>query len=341
MKTELTPTDFRPPTNTGSICCRFRNASDELKALGAFLRTHQRNNFEPYFLIEEDNTRWPARQIILDEATLDDMRLRGCFDIDRVRIHAVKEHSAAKISLGLQTTVYPSGVSVLPISGFPRQLISEDGGRTGTYILFPICILLVIPSPPGEKMKFFCSTHSPAVLRGWGDVFLAFSSSFLAGCPCDLFTDHHTARKTAADDRSVLLNSSRHSVGEEIPPIQQQGPILPMEGLSPVAGSPTIAAATAIELPDSPPIGGPAGAGAGTAAPPRELYDDSGSGTGTGTNMTSASSLSGLTSLLNMANMQQPTWAADGGGGGSGALELEGSPPPGSPVSRSPPPRMM
>lgn len=56
---------------------------------------------------------------------------------------------------------------------------------------------------------------------------------------------------TAADERSVLLNS-RHSVGEEIPQIQQGGPIVPMEQpVSPVVSSPTMTTATA-ELPESP-----------------------------------------------------------------------------------------
>ncbi|RYP02992.1 hypothetical protein DL764_005446 [Monosporascus ibericus] len=118
-------------TSSGYMCTgKFRNSSDEMKALGAFLRSHLKNNFEPYFLIEEDSTRWPARQIILDEQTVDDMRLRGYFDIDNILIYASRENSATKISLGLQTTVYPSGVTVLPISGFPRQLMSEDVGRT-------------------------------------------------------------------------------------------------------------------------------------------------------------------------------------------------------------------
>ncbi|EMR64244.1 patatin-like serine protein [Eutypa lata UCREL1] len=182
-KTNVVPTfDLIP---TGSICCRFRNSSDELKALGTFLWAHLKSNFEPYFLIEEDSTRWPARQVILNESMLEDMRLRGFFEVDRVRLHAVKEHSTTKISLGLQTTVYPSGVTVLPISGFPRQLMSEDGSHT------------------------------------------------------------------AADERSVLLNS-RHSVGEEIPQIQQGGPIVPMEQpVSPVVSSPTMTTATA-ELPESP-----------------------------------------------------------------------------------------
>ena len=103
-----------------------------MKALGAFLQVQLQSGLEPYFLIEEDPTRWPARQIPLGEAAIEDMRLRGYFDLDRVRLHAARENAYTRISMGLQTAPYPSGVTVLPISGFPRQLMSEDGGPTGT-----------------------------------------------------------------------------------------------------------------------------------------------------------------------------------------------------------------
>ena len=128
---QLTHRGFAAPS-PGSICCRFRNSSDELKALGTFLRAQLKGGFEPYFLIEEDPTRWPAQQVLLDEPTVEDMRVRGYFDLDRVRVRAARENAPTRISIGLQTSAYPSGVTVLPISGFPRQLMSEDGAPTGT-----------------------------------------------------------------------------------------------------------------------------------------------------------------------------------------------------------------
>ncbi|KAI1747271.1 hypothetical protein F4782DRAFT_535566 [Xylaria castorea] len=52
---------------------------------------------------------------------------RGYFDLDIIELEVSKEHSSINISLCLQTVAYVSGSTSLPISGFPRQLISEDG----------------------------------------------------------------------------------------------------------------------------------------------------------------------------------------------------------------------
>ncbi|KAI0525394.1 hypothetical protein F5B22DRAFT_337057 [Xylaria bambusicola] len=55
------------------------------------------------------------------------MHLQGNFQLDHLRINATQENSEVKISLCLQGAPYSSGIHVLPISGFPRRLISEDG----------------------------------------------------------------------------------------------------------------------------------------------------------------------------------------------------------------------
>lgn len=118
-------------TCTGSIFCRFRLSSSELKALGWFLISRLDGDFEPYFLLEvreEEGASWPSRQIILTNSVLQDMHLQGNFHLDPVRINSATENARVSISLCLQTSSYPSGVTVLPISGFPRRLMSEDGG---------------------------------------------------------------------------------------------------------------------------------------------------------------------------------------------------------------------
>lgn len=56
------------------------------------------------------------------------MHLQGNFHLDPVRINTTMENAEIGVSLCLQTRPYPSGVTVLPISGFPRKLMSEDGG---------------------------------------------------------------------------------------------------------------------------------------------------------------------------------------------------------------------
>ncbi|KAI1760166.1 FabD/lysophospholipase-like protein [Hypoxylon sp. FL1150] len=117
-------------TCTGSIFCRFRISSPELKALGWFLISQLDGEFEPYFLLEvkEDGARWPPRQMFLTNSILQDIHLQGNFHLEPVRINTTMENAEISVSLCLQTRPYPSGVTVLPISGFPRKLMSEDGG---------------------------------------------------------------------------------------------------------------------------------------------------------------------------------------------------------------------
>ncbi|KAI1411011.1 hypothetical protein F5Y13DRAFT_201533 [Hypoxylon sp. FL1857] len=113
-------------TCKGSIFCRFRNSSDGMKGLGAFLKLSLKGGFEPYFLVEDDMPGPAAQQLVLTEAAIRNMYQQGYFDMEPIRINAVKEHTTVKITLCLQTTPYPSGETSLPISGFPRQLMSED-----------------------------------------------------------------------------------------------------------------------------------------------------------------------------------------------------------------------
>ncbi|KAI0380484.1 FabD/lysophospholipase-like protein [Hypomontagnella monticulosa] len=121
-------------TCTGSIFCRFQLSSPELKALGWFLISRLDGDFEPYFLLEvrdEEGAACPPRQIFLSNSVLQDMHLQGNFHLDPVRISTATENAQINITLCLQTYPYPSGVTVLPISGFPRRLMSEDGGGLG------------------------------------------------------------------------------------------------------------------------------------------------------------------------------------------------------------------
>ncbi|KAI1108792.1 FabD/lysophospholipase-like protein [Nemania sp. NC0429] len=115
---------------TGSIFCRFRPGSPEIKALAWFLISLLDGDFEPYFLLEEeslDDEVRPVRQFVLTSSVLQDMHLQGNFQLDPIRINAAHESSEITISLCMQSTPYSSGVGALPISGFPRRLMSEDG----------------------------------------------------------------------------------------------------------------------------------------------------------------------------------------------------------------------
>ncbi|KAI1770384.1 hypothetical protein F4818DRAFT_450454 [Hypoxylon cercidicola] len=122
-------------TCKGSIFCRFRNSSDDMKALGRFLRTSLKGNFEPSFLIEDDIPGSVAQKVALTETMIRGMCQRGYLDIEPIRINALKEHTVVKIMICLQATPYACGDTALPISGFPRQLMSKDGYNGRSAIL--------------------------------------------------------------------------------------------------------------------------------------------------------------------------------------------------------------
>ncbi|KAI0169236.1 hypothetical protein GGR52DRAFT_581416 [Hypoxylon sp. FL1284] len=115
---------------SGSILCRFRNSTDEMKALGKLLRSYMRGNFEPQFFIEDDVPGSATQQIVLSGTVVRDMHHHGCFDMEPIQISLPNEYATTKIMLRLQPTPYAGGGTAVPISGFPRQLMSEDGGST-------------------------------------------------------------------------------------------------------------------------------------------------------------------------------------------------------------------
>ncbi|KAI1745919.1 hypothetical protein F4680DRAFT_442191 [Xylaria scruposa] len=125
-------------TCTGSIFCKFHPYSTEMKALAWFFISLLDGDFEPYFVLEEednDGVVWPVRQMVLTESVLQDMHLQGNFQLEPVHIHATHKNSDINLSLCLQNTPYMSGAHALPISGFPRRLMSEDGSGVHQAVL--------------------------------------------------------------------------------------------------------------------------------------------------------------------------------------------------------------
>lgn len=107
-----------------------------MKALGDFLRSYLRGNFEPFLFVEEKGFRSNSFIMCLSGSIINDMYLRGTFNLQRIRISTSKESSSTMISLCLQTAPYPySTESHLPISGFPRELMTEDNRSRGMYQL--------------------------------------------------------------------------------------------------------------------------------------------------------------------------------------------------------------
>lgn len=167
---EPCPTDKISP---GSIYCRFRMGSLELRALGWFLISFLVDDFEPYFLLEE---QWPVgasgeslprdvqeerrQRVTLTNQVLQDIHQHGAFNLGPLRIDAESEQSEIGISLcllpdrlsttaassdpyygkrarkvsyastgagGSKTGLHGRDNLFLPISGFPRRLMAEDG----------------------------------------------------------------------------------------------------------------------------------------------------------------------------------------------------------------------
>ncbi|KAI1736759.1 FabD/lysophospholipase-like protein [Xylaria scruposa] len=112
---------------TGSIHCRFANSSEQMKAMGEFLRGRLDAQFEPFFTIEEQGYHDRNFRVSITETIISDMCLRGTFSLSRIRIQMSKELAVTTISLSLQKGAYPhSSDALLPISGFPRELVTEE-----------------------------------------------------------------------------------------------------------------------------------------------------------------------------------------------------------------------
>ncbi|KAH6656249.1 hypothetical protein BKA67DRAFT_514151 [Truncatella angustata] len=146
-------------TCTGAIYCRFRLGSSELKALGWLLVSTSclEGDFEPYFLLEEDKTRLPARQIVLTQTILQDMHFHGHFELEPLTITTLDETSEISLSLILHQTPYPSGSTVLPISGFPRRIMSEPAGNVPAG--FGEMKSGMFPINPSSCNKFHSTAH--------------------------------------------------------------------------------------------------------------------------------------------------------------------------------------
>jgi hypothetical protein len=92
------------------------------------------------------------------------MHLQGTFQLDQIRINAASEDAEVKLSLCLQSNPYPSGVHVLPISGFPRCLMSEDGSGVHQAGESPPPFSSLYPSytRPTNKPPFMANIHTVA-----------------------------------------------------------------------------------------------------------------------------------------------------------------------------------
>ncbi|KAJ2904255.1 putative patatin-like serine protein [Zalerion maritima] len=112
---------------TGTIYCRFKNNSDYVKALGDFLLGCLKSDFDPFFVIEEVGHPESAVRVTIKKVEIEAMAIRGDFRAKKFKVDASSELSMTSMSLCLRQNPYQSLLdSRLPISGFPRRLMSED-----------------------------------------------------------------------------------------------------------------------------------------------------------------------------------------------------------------------
>lgn len=117
----------------GRILCRFVNRSEDLKALGNFLRRFLSGNFAPYFIVQEQGYLSEEATVLLSENIINMMCVRGSFELDAIEFRAHKELSLIHMSLCLQdNSSFGSSDRYFPISGFPRELVVEYK-QPGTY----------------------------------------------------------------------------------------------------------------------------------------------------------------------------------------------------------------
>lgn len=99
-----------------------------MRALGRYIHAYTTADFEPYFVVQEDRNYSNAQKIPVSEEILRGMCVRGRFKMASVHITVSKQMSTTTIYLCLQSQPYnvrSSAGSSLPISGFPRTLMTE------------------------------------------------------------------------------------------------------------------------------------------------------------------------------------------------------------------------
>jgi hypothetical protein len=110
---------------SGWICYRFPDESDELRFLGRYLRQLQSGQFQPFFVIaEEDEEAHGSLKMITKEA-INAMIYDSTFEVDKLKIPLSSKLARTAISLCMS-----KDQELYSISGFPRSL-GSDGLQNG------------------------------------------------------------------------------------------------------------------------------------------------------------------------------------------------------------------
>jgi len=114
--------EFGERAFSGTLACRFKYGSTQLRALGHILRDRAIDGFEPYFLIKPDATsKYQSSKVVFTKEIIRVMTERGIFALPSISIPLQDEPRETTINLFFEPadTLEPDG---FPISGFPDIL---------------------------------------------------------------------------------------------------------------------------------------------------------------------------------------------------------------------------
>jgi predicted acylesterase/phospholipase RssA len=117
--------EFGERAFSGTLACRFKYGSTQLRALGHVLRDRAVEGFEPYFLIKPDaHSKYQSKKVIFTKEIIRVMIERGIFALPAISIPLQDEPRETTINLFFEPadTLEPDG---FPISGFPDVLDNQ------------------------------------------------------------------------------------------------------------------------------------------------------------------------------------------------------------------------
>ncbi|KAM0714927.1 hypothetical protein Q7P37_009392 [Cladosporium fusiforme] len=111
---------------SGTIACRFKYGSDQLRALGRILQDRMSDGFEPYFLVKPDaSSKYQSSTVKLTKDIVRVIAERGIFALPGISIPINDASKASTLNLFLEPkdALEPDG---FPISGFPHVLLEKQ-----------------------------------------------------------------------------------------------------------------------------------------------------------------------------------------------------------------------
>lgn len=103
------------------IQCKFPSASPEIRRLGEYFKNFTTKNFQPCFIIGEENSTLEPSKMIITELVIQKMIMNASFEIETIMISVSNESARTTITLSIC-----EGEEFF-ISGFPRALLSQKG----------------------------------------------------------------------------------------------------------------------------------------------------------------------------------------------------------------------